>query len=40
MQQAKRPGGSAPMTYERKVLLFLVVVGILMWTPLVYVFAR
>ena len=42
MQQTTCPearGGRA-VTYERKVLLFLTVVGILMLTPLIYVFTN
>ena len=42
MQQARCPAvrGAPPMTYERKVLLLLTVVGIAMWTPLIYVFTK
>ena len=32
--------GGPAVTYERKVLLFLIVVGIVMWTPLIYVFTN
>ena len=32
--------GGPAMTFERKVLLFLVMVGVLMWVPLVYAFTK
>ena len=32
--------GGPAMTFERKVMLFLVMVGVLMWLPLIYVLGK
>ena len=32
--------GGPAMTFERRVMLFLVMVGVLMWLPLIYVLGK